>query len=172
MPEPRIQIPKLSSRGMSPGPNHDYQTQSPGGYSSRPSFNRSNTFEGPSRMQRDLSPAPMPRITRVPTDSSIIMANRAQLRPVKRPTAPADTFADPYDDSYEESNGSRRDRSPPSPATSHGSLQSRAASWSTGEIIGAKKAPPPPPPSRAKKPPPPPPPMKRSALNNSETPHY
>ncbi|OCL09122.1 BAR-domain-containing protein [Glonium stellatum] len=172
MPEPRIQIPKLSSRGISPGPSHDYQTQSPGGYSSRPSANRANTFEGPSRIQRDLSPAPMPRITRVPTESSIIMANRAQLRPVRRPTAPADSFADPYDDSYEESNGSRRDRSPPSPATSHGSVPSRAASWTAAETPGAKKAPPPPPPSRAKKPPPPPPPMKRSALSNSETPHY
>lgn len=184
IPEPRITIPRLPSRNMSP--SHDYQSS--GSYSSRPSTNRANTADGPSRITRDMSPAPIPRMSRVPTDSSVIMANRAQLRPVKRATTTTDTFADPYEDEYQESNGYKRgrDRSPPSPATSHGSIPSRAASWTTGEItgagagagagaggaIGGKKAPPPPPPSRAKKPPPPPPPMKRSALSSSETPHY
>ncbi|KAF2490531.1 BAR-domain-containing protein [Lophium mytilinum] len=164
LPEPRMTIPtRGSNRDLSPA--HAY---------SRPSANRAQTFEGPSRLAgRDMSPAPNARLARVPTESSIIMANRSQLRPVRR----ADTFADPYEDEHAESNGDRngyggrraRDESPPSPATSHGSIPSRAASWTTGEIersggaVG-KKAPPPPPPSRAKKPPPPPPPMKRNAL--------
>ncbi|KAF2463735.1 BAR-domain-containing protein [Lindgomyces ingoldianus] len=164
MPEqPRITIPKLSSRNMSPA--HD--TQSPGGHSSRPAYSRTTTFDGPSRSQREMSPAP--RLSRVPTEPTMIMANRANLRPVRQ----TNTFADDYEDEYPGTNGHRRDRSPPSPATSQGSAMSRAASWTASELATTgKKAPPPPPPSRAKKPPPPPPPMKRSALSASETSHY
>jgi hypothetical protein len=160
---------------------HSTRDLSPAHAFSRPGTSRAQTFEGPSRLAaRDMSPAPSTRLARVPTDSSLIMANRAQLRPVRRPAA--DMFADQYEDENGErevKNGhgsvrGRRDESPPSPATSHGSLPSRAASYTMGEErsgggIGAatgtgKKGPPPPPPSRAKKPPPPPPPMKRSVL--------
>lgn len=148
MPEPpRISIPRLPSRA----PSHEPSPQ-------RPAYNRSSTFEGPTRVQRDISPAPMPRLTRVPTEPSSILANRAQLRPVRKP----DVFGDPDEDSVYASRTA-------SPATSVGS-GSRSASWSTydsGANNGAKKAPPPPPPSRAKKPAPPPP-MKRSALSSSD----
>ncbi|ORY17671.1 hypothetical protein BCR34DRAFT_596838 [Clohesyomyces aquaticus] len=163
MPEaPRITIPKLSGRNMSPA--HD--TQSPGGHSSRPVISRTSTYDPSSRNQREMSPAP--RLTRVPTEPTMIMANRANLRPVRQ----TNTFADDYEDEYAGHNGHRRDRSPPSPATSSGSAMSRAASWTASELASTgKKAPPPPPPSRAKKPPPPPP-MKRSALSASETSHY
>jgi hypothetical protein len=142
-------------------PSHD---QSPDRHTARPVYHRATTFEGPTRVQRDMSPAPMPRLSRVPTEPSAILANRAQLRPVKN----RDTFADPSDDSNHGSSSPYRDRSP-SPATSYGSGASRSASWTTYETSSsAKKAPPPPPPSRSKKPPPPPPPMKRSALNVTE----
>ncbi|KAF2176786.1 BAR-domain-containing protein [Zopfia rhizophila CBS 207.26] len=159
---PRMTIPRLQSRNLSPA--HD--TQSLGGYSPRPSYSRTSTFEGPSRAQREISPAP--RLSRVPTEPSVIMANRANLRPVRQ----TNTFSDEYEDDYAGTNGHRRDRSPPSPATSQGSVLSRAASWTGPELAATgKKGPPPPPPSRAKKPPPPPP-MKRSALSASETSHY
>ncbi|KAF2114780.1 BAR domain-containing protein [Lophiotrema nucula] len=165
VPEPpRITIPKLSSRSRSPG-----ETASPGGYAARPTYSRNSTFEGPSRTgTREMSPAP--RLSRVPTEPTAVLAHRAGLRPVRQTNA----FADDYDDEYAHPNGYRRDRSPPSPATSQGSVMSRAASWTASEApsVNGKKAPPPPPPSRAKKPPPPPPPMKRSALSSSETSHY
>jgi hypothetical protein len=152
MPEqPRITIPRLNSRNISPSNSHD--SYSPGGYSSRP---------GPSRMQRDISPAP--RLSRVTTDS-VINTGRANLRPIRA----NNTFSDQYDDDYTDSNGHRRT---PSPTNSQGSALSRTTSWAAQEAPTAKKAPPPPPPSRAKKPPPPPPPMKRSALSSSETSHY
>lgn len=162
---PRITIPKLNSRSRSPG-----DTQSPGSYALRPSLSRTSTYEN-ANGYRDDSPAR--RIARVPTDSSVI-SSRNNLRPVKQ----TNTFADDYEDDYQQNNGNRRDRSPPSPDTSsvgsaRGSAMSRAASWSAAsDAGGAKKAPPPPPPSRAKKPPPPPPPMKRSALSSSEVTRY
>lgn len=162
MPEPpRITIPKLASRNMSPA--HD--PPSPG----RPAYSRHSTFDGPSRTQRELSPAP--RLSRVPTEPTAVLASRAGLRPVRQ----TNTFADEYAEDYAGTNGNRRDRSPPSPATSHGSGLSRATSWTAPELAvtgSVRKGPPPPPPSRAKKPPPPPPPMKRSALSSSETSHY
>lgn len=167
VPEPpRITIPKLSSRNLSPSQG----ASSPGGYgsrpASRPSYNRTSTFEGTS--DRDVSPAR--RLTRVPTEPSAVMTGRNNLRPVRQ----TNTFADDYEDEYAGTNGHRRDRSPPSPATSsQGSVLSRAASWTGSELaVNGKKAPPPPPPSRAKKPPPPPPPMKRSGLSASEVTHY
>jgi hypothetical protein len=161
---PRITIPKLSSRNRSPP-----DTASPGGYALRPSISRTSTYDN-SNGQRDDSPAR--RLTRVPTDSSVISAGRGSLRPVRQ----ANAFADEYDDDYSGSNGYRRDRSPPSPDRSSqgsSSVMSRAASWSVTDLGSTgKKAPPPPPPSRAKKPPPPPPPMKRSALSASELARY
>ncbi|KAH7122511.1 hypothetical protein B0J11DRAFT_341169 [Dendryphion nanum] len=159
--QPRVTIPKLS-RNISPA--HD--APSPGGHSSRPAYSRTSTYDGSSRNARDISPAP--RLSRMPTEPTSVLAGRAGLRPVRQ----TNTFADEYAEDYAGTNGHRRDRSPPSPATSHGSLTSRAASWSTSDLtVNGKKAPPPPPPSRAKKPPPPPP-MKRSALSASETSRY
>jgi len=179
-PEPaRMTIPKLSSqRSRSPGPE-----QSPGGYSLRPSLSRTSTYEN-NNGYRDDSPAR--RLSRVPTDSSVISSGRTNLRPVRQASASQqNTFADDYEDDYAPANGNGyrrdRDRSPPSPDTSssvgsgRGGVMSRAASWSqAGEQAtnGGKKAPPPPPPSRAKKPPPPPPPMKRSALSESQVARY
>jgi hypothetical protein len=188
-PEPaRITIPKFSSqRSRSPGPE-----QSPGGYALRPSVSRTSTYEN-SNGYREDSPAGR-RLTRIPTDSSVISSSRTNLRPVQRQASAShsNAFADDYEEDYAPSNAngngsgngyrrSDRDRSPPSPDTSssvgsaRGSVMSRAASWTVadqGANGGAKKAPPPPPPSRAKKPPPPPPPMKRSALSESQVARY
>ena len=155
---PRITIPRLNSRNISPGQE-----------AARPTYSRTQTFDVPSRNLREESPAR--RISRVPTEPTAAMAGRGSLRPVRR----ADTFADEYEDDHAGISNHRRDRSPPSPATSQGSQLSRAISWTAGAsdlAVNGKKAPPPPPPSRAKKPPPPPPPMKRSALSGSETSHY
>ncbi|KAF2750410.1 BAR-domain-containing protein [Sporormia fimetaria CBS 119925] len=154
MPEPRATIPRLPSRNRSP-------PEAP----SRPAYSRTSTFSD-ARSHRDISP--VPRLSRVPTDSSAVLVGRAGLRPVR----PTSTFSDDYAEEYPaHNNGYRRDRSPPSPATSHGSERSRAASYDVSSTGSVKKAPPPPPPSRSKKPPPPPP-MKRSALSASETSHY
>jgi hypothetical protein len=166
MPEPRMTIPRLPSRARSP-PARETRSPAP-----RPPYGRTTTFEGTSRSStRDMSP--LPRLTRVPTEPTSVLASRAGLRPVRHTS----TFDDQYAEEYAGTNGNRRDRSPPSPATSHGSVASRAASWSqsTSDLAApgsVKKAPPPPPPSRSKKPAPPPPPMKRSALSASETSHY
>lgn len=163
-------IPKLASRSRSPAPD---MAGSPGGYALRPALSRTSTQDGYAN-GRDDSPAR--RLTRVPTDSSVI-SSRNNLRPVRQQNA----FADDYEDDDYTASGSnyRRDRSPPSPdASSQGSgrVMSRAASWSQindgGAAGGAAKRAPPPPPSRAKKPPPPPPPMKRSALSESTVTRY
>ncbi|KAF1831209.1 BAR-domain-containing protein [Decorospora gaudefroyi] len=179
-PEPaRITIPKYNSqRSRSPGPE-----QSPSGFALRPSVSRTSTYEN-SNGYRDDSPAR--RLTRVPTDSSVVSSGRNNLRPVRQASAnQANAFSDDYEDDYAPPNGNGngyrrdRDRSPPSPDTSssvgsaRGSVMSRAASWTAPDMAGnGKKAPPPPPPSRAKKPPPPPPPMKRSALSESQLARY
>ncbi|KAJ4348940.1 hypothetical protein N0V95_005025 [Ascochyta clinopodiicola] len=165
---PRMTIPKLASRSRSPAPE---MAGSPGGYALRPAISRTSTHDGYSNA-RDDSPAR--RLTRVPTDSSVI-SSRNNLRPVRQQNA----FADDYEDDDYTGSGSnyRRDRSPPSPDRSSqgsGSVMSRAASWTAadgGAAPGGKRAPPPPP-SRAKKPPPPPPPMKRSALSESTVTRY
>ena len=159
-------IPKLTStRSRSPGPE-----QSPGGYSLRPSLSRTSTYDN-ANGYRDDSPAR--RLSRVPTDSSVISSGRTNLRPVRQASASQqNTFADDYEDDYERSNGNgyRRDRSPPSPDTSssvgsgRGGNMSRAASWTAseqGQGSNGKKAPPPPPP-----------PMKRSALSESQVARY
>lgn len=162
---PRITIPKLGARSRSPGAG----TESPGGSSLRPTLSRTSTYDN-SNGHRDDSPAR--RLTRVPTDSSVI-SSRNNLRPVRQ--ASANAFADDYEEDY--SNGQRRDRSPPSPDDSsvgsgRGNVMSRAASWSQTDLGAGGKRAPPPPPSRAKKPPPPPPPMKRSALSANEVAKY
>lgn len=154
-PEPdRITIPKLPSRSRSPAPE-----SSPGGHGLRPTISRTSTYDSAANAQRDVSPAR--RLTRVPTDSSVITASRSSLRPVRQ----ANAFADDYED----------DNTAPSPDRSSqgsGNVISRVASWSQADAgANGKKAPPPPPPSRAKKPPPPPP-TKRSALSASEVTRY
>ncbi|KAF2446422.1 BAR-domain-containing protein [Karstenula rhodostoma CBS 690.94] len=159
---PRITIPKLPSRNLSPHPN-----PSP---VSRPTYSRQSTMDSPSRSVRDDSPA-RNRLSRVPTEPTTMLAGRSNLRPVRQ----TNTFADEYEEDYANANGHqthRRDRSPSPGTSSQGSAMSRAASWSQTDLPLGKKAPPPPPPSRAKKPPPPPPPMKRSALSSSEVSHY
>ena len=156
-------IPKLASRSRSPAPD---MAGSPGGYPLRPALSRTSTHDSYAN-GRDDSPAR--RLSRVPTDSSVI-SSRNNLRPVRQQNA----FADDYEDDEYTGSGSnhRRDRSPPSPDRSSqgsGNVVSRAASWTVAD--GGKRAPPPPP-SRAKKPPPPPPPMKRSALSESTVTRY
>lgn len=151
--------PRLPSGQSSPRREH------PGfGFAAeKPALNRNATFEGP-RSLRDNSPAGMPRLTRVPTDSS--MLSRSNLRPVGR--RESDVFGDPDED------GDYYDKRSVSPAPSFGSTPSRTTSASYNQESalsnGMKKMPPPPPPSRSKKPPPPPP-LKRSALSTSEVPY-
>lgn len=169
---PRMTIPKLTKqRSRSPGPSN-----SPNNYALRPSLSRTSTYDD-SNSLRDESPAR--RLSRAPTESSVISSGRSNLRPVRQTSGNQNTFADDYDDDYAQSNGNgnRRDRSPPSAdesiGSARGSVMSRAASWTQAEQQGnGKKAPPPPPPSRSKKPPPPPPPMKRSALSESQVARY
>jgi len=135
----------------------------------KPAITRNATFEGPRSLQRDsrdASPVSMPRLSRTPTESSILGVGRSQLRPVRS----RDTASVFSDDNEEAAYGDYDDRSA-SPAPSYSSSASRSASWAYTDSTAAKKMPPPPPPSRAKKPPPPPP-LKRSALSTSEVPHY
>ena len=140
----------------------------------RPAVNRSTTFEGPSQLRRDSSPASATQMARVPSDSLAMRNQRLQLRPMSRAGTVNDLFNDPSDEStfYSSPDRSFGERSA-SPATSHGSATSRQASSATlnATFSNGKKQAPPPPPSRAKKPPPPPPPMKRSALSTSNLPY-
>jgi hypothetical protein len=144
----------------------------------------SSRFEGPSSLNsRDDSPVAMPRLSRVPTDSSLSL--RQGLRSNKRnDSANSDVFGD--QDEYAMDNDRYGDERSASPASYNAAPSfSRSASWSQQDS-GAKKLAPPPPPSRyvslafiwislltrdirAKKPPPPPP-MKRSALSSSDIP--
>ena len=142
--------------------------------SARPLYNRSTTFEGPTQLHRDTSPASSQRMSRVPSDSLSIRPQRLPSRPLSRVMNGNDVFDDPSDTSTFYSNStSSPDRyfteRAASPAPSHGSGPSRTVSSSTLNAMSpsAKKQPPPPPPSRVKKPPPPPP-MKRSALSTSD----
>lgn len=172
-PDPRLVI--RSDRVVSAGSS--LRREQPGFDSSgsRPLLSRVTTFEGPSRLNRDSSrdssPFTRPSISRVPTDSALLVSNKAQLRPIRTNTRNADVFGDPSDEVavMDSSSPDRFDERSTSPATSYGSIPSRKASWSMLEGDGSigKKAPPPPPPSRSKKAPPPPP-TKRSALSTSE----
>ncbi|RDW88407.1 BAR-domain-containing protein [Coleophoma cylindrospora] len=138
--------------------------------SSRPSYGRSNTFQGPTSIYRETTPVASLRQSSVPNEREV-GSLRASLRPTSRIiTHAADIFHDPSDDSTHNSaspDHSYGERSV-SPATSQGSYQSytsRSASFSNNLTPGnARKGPPPPPPSRAKKPPPPPP-MKRADIS-------
>jgi len=131
----------------------------------KPAFSRNMTFEGPTTLRRDDSPASLSRLSRVPTETSIT-SGRSQLRPVKSRDTQSDVFGDEnVDDRYDTDNRSNS----PDFATP---IASRSASYSrqdSATSASRKMAPPPPPPSRSKKPPPPPP-LKRSALSTSEIP--
>ncbi len=104
---------------------------------------------------------------------------RVNLRPTTRistgGSGGTDVFGDPSDDST--MNSASPDRSygerSVSPATSHGSVASRTASYSNGGGGGGGggKRIPPPPPNRNKKPPPPPP-MKRADLSTTSVNRY
>lgn len=136
----------------------------------RPNIHRTNTFEGPTQLHRDLSPIPIGRTSRVPSDSLTVRTQRSQLRPTVRMPNGSEAPNEPSDESVLYSSPDRSyDERSASPATSYGSAPSRSASYSTlnAATSNGKKQPPPPPPSRAKKPPPPPPPMKRSALSTN-----
>lgn len=142
----------------------------------RGSINRCNTFEGPTQLHRDPAYASGTKMSRVVSENVDMRTQRAQLRPSGRINTGYDQSIEPSDDSTF-NGGSSPDRSydersqrSASPATSHGSVPSRTASYSTLDpsVPPGKKQAPPPPPSRGKKaPPPPPPPMKRSALSTT-----
>ncbi|KAJ9217983.1 hypothetical protein DTO166G4_374 [Paecilomyces variotii] len=143
-----------SSNSVMESPNDSYSTD----YAyQRPVYSSTPSFEGPTQLQGDQSPA---RMSRVINDNTAIRSTRSSLRPVSK------AYVDPYADSADEA-GSYSTTSPlsTSPAASHGSVMSRNPSSTTLNGAGIiKKGPPPPPPSRAKKPPPPPPPMKRNLV--------
>ncbi|KAA6411830.1 MAG: hypothetical protein FRX48_03980 [Lasallia pustulata] len=181
MPPPESRPSIRSNRAVSANNYRDSPPTSPrrehSGFdfsSSRPGANRSTTFQGPTQLNRDSSPVGFPRMSRVPSDTLTVRAQRAQLRPVNKVNTGNDVFEDPSDDSAFNSNSSPDryyDERSASPATSHGS-ESRNVSSSTLNVgfSNGKKQPPPPPPSRSKKPPPPPP-TKRSALSMSNVPY-
>ena len=119
--------------------------------SSRPSYNRSTTFDAPAQTRRDFSPIGSRPLSRVPSDSLMVRTARLNLRGNERGQE-QDVFAD---DStfYTNSSPDQSYGDSVSPATSHGSGSATPLT---------KRAPPPPPPSRAKKPAPPPVPQKRT----------
>ena len=176
MPEPEVR-PTIRSQGRVPSSSrldtrldtHDEypQVESP----NRPNFGRASTFQGPIAIYRESTPVSGYRKQSVPQDPGSL---RAQLRPSSRVnTNGPDVFGDPSDDST--LNSASPDRSysarSVSPATSHGSVGSRTASYSTlNNATNGRKAPPPPP-SRAKKPPPPPP-MKRAEISSGSINRY
>ena len=130
----------------------------------KPVFSRNMTFEGPTTLRRDESPASITRLSRVPTETSIA-SGRSQLRPFKSRDTQSDVFGDEnVDDRFDTDDRSDS----PDFATP---LTSRTASYSRQDsaMSASRKMAPPPPPSRSKKPPPPPP-LKRSALSTSEIP--
>jgi len=171
--EPLPVRPSIRSAGRVPSSSHLAPT---GAYHeapvqtspSRPHLVRSHTIQGPT-IRRDVSPSairrdvtPQGRKPSFANDASMV---RNQLRPSSR--IQTDVFSDPSDAST--ANSTSPDRSPGarsiSPATSHGSVLSRQASFQNlqGTTGSARKGPPPPPPSRSKKPAPPPP-MKRADM--------
>ena len=161
---------RSQTRGSSRISTIDIHEDSPRSSPSRkPASIRSSTFQGPTALKEspvEFSPA---RQTSIPPSVGQLRAN---LRPTNRiTTTPADTFGDPSDESLSSAspeNYSHRERSV-SPATSHGSVASRTASY-TGGATDRRKAPPPPP-NRAKKPAPPPP-MKRADISATSVNRY
>lgn len=156
-----------SSHVLSESPHREAQDNDHG--YSRSSNSRTNTFEGPTQLNRDSSPIPIDRTSRVPSDSLTVRTQRSQLRTTGRMPSGNEAVTEASDESIFYSSPDRSyDERSASPATSYGSAPSRSASYSTlNATTNGKKQAPPPPPSRAKKPPPPPPPMKRSALSTN-----
>lgn len=155
-PPPR---PTIGSRSPSSSrPNEPLRDRS-NSASMRTGLNRPSTFEGPTQLRRDESPAAAYSPNRVHSDLSI-RTTRSTLKPVSKAY---DNYQSDSTTSY--GNVSPYDDRSESPATSQGSYFSRTPSFSAMETAGTtaiKKGPPPPPPSRATKPkPPPPPPSKR-----------
>jgi hypothetical protein len=153
--------PAISSR--LPSGQNSPRRELPGfDFSSRPTMQRAASgFEGPTSLSRNESPVGMPRLSRVPTEPTAILAATrgvGSLRIGKRDSQIGDVFGDEQSDYSTE------------PSSAYERLEhSRTASFSSQDP--SKKMPPPPPPSRSKKPPPPPP-LKRSALSTSEVPQY
>src|ERR1700726_4987903 len=71
----------------------------------RPGNIRSSTFEGPTQLRRDISPASAPRLSRIPSDSLTIRTTRSNLRTVDPAIAESNIFHD-QEDSTLESNSS------------------------------------------------------------------
>ncbi|OJD26353.1 hypothetical protein ACJ73_02268 [Blastomyces percursus] len=179
---PAIKSNPAASMYQNGSPPRVYSPDSP--YQHRPNMTRTSTFEGPSKLRRDQSPAVTQRMSRIASDSAALRNNNSSssnyhgqlhLRTVNRPY---DHFPETPDDaSYGKGGGSSSpDRyftggRSVSPATSNGSALSRAASMTGYHQAGVtsidKKAPPPPPPSRAKKPPPPPPPAGKRLIGSA-----
>ncbi|KAK6585505.1 hypothetical protein PZA11_002232 [Diplocarpon coronariae] len=167
MPEPEAR-PSIRSQGRVNSSRLDVPDEiSAPETSPRPTIGRSTTFQGPTAIHRESTPISGFRHQSVPQDPGSL---RAQLRPSSRVNSGGpDVFGDRSDDSTLNSTSPDRSYSgrSVSPATSHGSVGSRTASYSTlNNAQNRNKGPPPPPPSRAKKPPPPPP-MKRAETNSS-----
>jgi hypothetical protein len=183
MPEEPVR-PSIRSQSRVPSTSTKLNTQvnSPDEYSEfdypaprsprRPTVGaRSSTFQGPTAIYRELTPVSDSRKHQVPHDVGNL---RAGLRPSNRVNTGGDLFGDPSDDST--LNSASPDRSygerSVSPATSHGSVASRSASYSAlNNTTNGRKGPPPPPPSRAKKPPPPPP-VKRANMSSTSVNKY
>ncbi|RFU24461.1 hypothetical protein B7463_g11877, partial [Scytalidium lignicola] len=177
-PEPELPArPSIRSQGRVPSSNRletstsrmhirdDYLAPSSPARD-RPSYTRSQTFQGPTSIYREsVSGRSTPSQTRNNTIPADVGSLRAQLRPStnRLNTGPSDLFSDPSDDSTFNSGSpdrSYRERSV-SPATSQGSLNANYSAHASAN----RKGPPPPPPSRAKKPPPPLP-VKRDIIRN------
>jgi hypothetical protein len=160
---------RLNPQMNSPDDYSEYDAPAP--RSPRRSAARAATFQGPTSIYRELTPVSDTRKHQVPHDVGNL---RATLRPSNRVHTGGDLFGDPSDDST--MNSASPDRSygerSVSPATSHGSVASRTASYPTlNNTSNGRKGPPPPPPSRAKKPPPPPP-VKRADISSTSVNKY
>ena len=122
----------------------------------RPVLSRAGTFEGPTQLRRDLSPAGSQRLSRVPSDTFAIRMTRTTLRSVSTVNAGVDVDSPDDTAAYWNNSPDRsHDERSVSPSPSRGSVHSRTASSTTVNSVGFAKKAPPPPPSRAKKPPPP-----------------
>lgn len=153
VPVPEIR-PNIKSRAVSnrfpDPPAADPEESRP----ARPGFGRSTTFQSTASARSDLSPAPMGRLSRVPSDSMMIQSTKSNLRRVDTMPPNEDVFADESPTSY----GGQRSVSPSTPQSAGSQTP-----------FGSARRPPPPPPSRASKPgigkpAPPAPPTKRSLI--------
>ena len=144
--EPRATIKNSRVASQRTSEFHTAETGDTG--SSRPSYIRSTTFEGPTQLRRDISPAAAPRLSRIPSDSLTIRTTRSHLRTVDPAATEGNVFNDHEESAFESNSSPDRsygDRSI-SPTTSHGSFANLANPATT-----KKGPPPPPPPARVKK---------------------